>query len=827
MNKLAGFTNLLRNKKKYLLIIPLLLGMATSVFAARTDNYWNDYGTWLQTTSPTGYNLLINGVSKYLNFNTLSGSSGYGFRDNSGTIQWKNSGGSWQNIGTGGGGSGGSNWSTTTPGVLYPIDTSLKVVIGDSATTTNDQFQVIGGTYTDTLKVGTLTGYIKGSTGVLSATTTVPYTDLTGTPDLTGYALKATTITAGTGLTGGGDLSANRTLTLDMAGGSCSAGNHINSLSATGTISCSADSGGISSLNGLTGATQTFATGTTGTDFGISSVGTTHTFNLPTSSATNRGLLSSTDWSTFNGKISLNSLSANAPLSYDNGTGAFSLATSSLNHNSLFGLQGGTTNEYYHLTSLEHATATQASSGSQDGYLSKGDWTTFNSKLSTTTWGGIGGTLSNQTDLQSALNGKQDTLVSGTNIKTVNGATMLGSGDLGTITVPYGGTGTTTLTGLIKGNGASAFTAASNGTDYTLLSAQSCSAGYHISALTASGGSTCSADSGGGGVSSLNSLTGGLNLLGTARQITVSPSGTDITLALPQNLDSTSTPTFSTVNGLSLQANADGFQVSGGTTSRTLKLQGENITMTGSGTNTYTYPVATSTLLGVASVGTSGQILQSSGAGVLPTWTTVAGSSRWTTWNYTSFSNVNTLTSTSTLATGTPIRMSSDNSTWVYDIISNMPSANNFTLLGAIATSSYTYFQYGNPEYIETQMFLDNGAWTDNSTTTLFADDLLMIGGYQWRSAPAYLVGFYGTVGSVDTGANKGRLNFYKNGSAISTLNSNAGIEPLTTSVNSTTTVSTSNYLFNYGDTLEMGTDANGSNDNSYNLKATAIFVKP
>src|SRR4030095_15168884 len=48
---------------------------------------------------------------------------------------------------------------------------------------------------------------------------------------------------------------------------------------------------GITSLNGLTGTTQTFATGTTGADFNISSSGTTHTFNIPSASTANRGLV--------------------------------------------------------------------------------------------------------------------------------------------------------------------------------------------------------------------------------------------------------------------------------------------------------------------------------------------------------------------------------------------------------------------------------------------------------------------------------------------------------------------------------------------------------
>ena len=45
-------------------------------------------------------------------------------------------------------------------------------------------------------------------------------------------------------------------------------------------------------------------------------------------------------------------------------------------------------------------------------------------------WGQITGTLSNQTDLASALNSKQDTLISGTNIKTINNQSLLGSGNI-------------------------------------------------------------------------------------------------------------------------------------------------------------------------------------------------------------------------------------------------------------------------------------------------------------------------------------------------------------------------------------------------------------
>lgn len=52
-------------------------------------------------------------------------------------------------------------------------------------------------------------------------------------------------------------------------------------------------------------------------------------------------------------------------------------------------------------------------------------------------WGNITGSLSDQTDLVSALQAKQNVLVSGTNIKTINSQSILGSGDI-TVVGPQG-----------------------------------------------------------------------------------------------------------------------------------------------------------------------------------------------------------------------------------------------------------------------------------------------------------------------------------------------------------------------------------------------------
>ena len=62
---------------------------------------------------------------------------------------------------------------------------------------------------------------------------------------------------------------------------------------------------GLTALNGLTEQVQLLATGTSGTDFTINSTVSTHTFNIPSSSSLNRGLLLAADWTIFNNKAPL------------------------------------------------------------------------------------------------------------------------------------------------------------------------------------------------------------------------------------------------------------------------------------------------------------------------------------------------------------------------------------------------------------------------------------------------------------------------------------------------------------------------------------------
>ena len=78
-------------------------------------------------------------------------------------------------------------------------------------------------------------------------------------------------------------------------------------------------SNGLTSLNNLTDQSQYLTTGTSGTDFNIVSSGDTHTFNIPSASASNRGLVTTGSQTIAGAKVFDNPITANSGIGFLNG----------------------------------------------------------------------------------------------------------------------------------------------------------------------------------------------------------------------------------------------------------------------------------------------------------------------------------------------------------------------------------------------------------------------------------------------------------------------------------------------------------------------------
>jgi hypothetical protein len=194
---------------------------------------------------------------------------------------------------------------------------------------------------------------------------------------------------------------------------------------------------------------------------------------------TTDGYLKAADWIAFDAKVNpTRTISTTSPL--QGGGNLSANRTLSITDAAADGVTKGaaafTANDFNAssgVISIDYTNA-QKATGAQPGLLTAADWTTFNTKqnaitgaastvtsvdlatgivvitngsgkiaasgVTTTSLGYLNGVTS---AIQTQLNSKQATLISNSNIKTVNGTTLLGSGDLGTITPGYGGTGIT------------------------------------------------------------------------------------------------------------------------------------------------------------------------------------------------------------------------------------------------------------------------------------------------------------------------------------------------------------------------------------------------
>lgn len=219
---------------------------------------WASGNVWIGDTTPdhkfdVAGNIWLNS-SSYINFWDVDGSTWYGFRDNAGILQFKNSAGSWLNIPT----------TVSSGDNLWNHTATQNIAL--------DTFWLSGDGDDEWIKIWT-TWNIAFTTGSYLNFWTVEGTTWYGFRDNAGV--------------------------LQFKN---SAGSWVN-------FSTSA---GIWSLNTLTATNQTLDVGTSGSDFNIYSSWSSHTFNIPDASATARGLI--TVWAqifggdkAFNGNIAIHS----------------------------------------------------------------------------------------------------------------------------------------------------------------------------------------------------------------------------------------------------------------------------------------------------------------------------------------------------------------------------------------------------------------------------------------------------------------------------------------------------------------------------------------
>ncbi|MDP1759870.1 MAG: hypothetical protein Q8L01_00105, partial [Candidatus Woesebacteria bacterium] len=108
-------------------------------------------------------------ASGYINWGDIDGTTGYGFRDNAGSIEFKNSAGVWAGIGSGSGS--GSNWRYNL-GTLSPLNDTVDLLVGGNATS-SAKFAVLNintGTPTASVSAGIAGGTYLTATGKLATT---------------------------------------------------------------------------------------------------------------------------------------------------------------------------------------------------------------------------------------------------------------------------------------------------------------------------------------------------------------------------------------------------------------------------------------------------------------------------------------------------------------------------------------------------------------------------------------------------------------------------------------------------------------------------------
>jgi len=213
---------------------------------------------------------------------------------------------------------------------------------------------------------------------------------------------------------------------------------------------------------------------------------------------------------------------------------------------------------------------------------------------------------------------------------------------------------------------------------------------------------------------------------------------------------------------------------------------------------------------------------------------TVSGTTAWTFVACTrvaddTFTVENTAANVAVVKTGVGFRTADVPGTWRYSQITAAVAAGatiTLTLAGVPLTAAFdAHCQWSLPPMVFDLPWSFPGQWSDGASATLILSDLLF--SYLWGSSQAYLVRIRAMETTADSGANEPRVNAVVDGNAVCTANAGAGLEmpdPVAW-VETTTDIDPATYDIGLDSTLEVSTDANGSNNDSANLSLLLTFV--
>lgn len=190
------------------------------------------------------------------------------------------------------------------------------------------------------------------------------------------------------------------------------------------------------------------------------------------------------------------------------------------------------------------------------------------------------------------------------------------------------------------------------------------------------------------------------------------------------------------------------------------------------------------------------------------------------------FTITDNTTSSIYLKAGLPIKFVISSTTYyaVVNTVTDGGETLTIDICGAAMTDSPTSLYSGTTEKIVVDTFSINGFFADAADTALLANDMFFY--YKWGHPKAYLCKTSIRAQVTDSGAANSRINVTLGTADVLTANSNAGLAVSGSWVNSTTDISTTNYGVNFGDTVEVKVDANGTNKDAKNLTVQCIFVK-